>query len=192
MKPHPGCNHHRPELGDLTDHLRRGARRITGPRRAILAILQAHPHPMTNKEIFEALPPGECDLATVYRSLHLLEDMGLVERFDFGDGTARFEMARPGHQGHHHHLVCTECRTIHPIEDCLALEWEAKIARESGFQMVTHKLEFFGLCPRCQKRGVRGEAQRPGRGQPNAPVPATKSPRSPGAKAKSSSPPAGS
>lgn len=169
MNQHAGCNHHRPELGDLTERLRRGARRITGPRQAILRILQAHPRPMSNKEIFEALPPGECDLATVYRSLHLLEDMGLVERFDFGDGSARFEMARPGHSGHHHHLVCTACDAIHPIEDCLALEWEAKIARDSGFKMVTHKLEFFGLCPQCQRQG----AERPNRGaKSSAPLPA--------------------
>lgn len=149
---HSGCNHHRPEIGDLTDRLRRNARRITGPRQSILRILQEHPKPMSNKEIFEALPEGECDLATVYRSLHLLEDMGLVERYDFGDGTARFEMARGGHSGHHHHLVCTACTVIHPIEDCLALEWEKKISQESGFKMVTHKLEFFGLCPDCQKQ----------------------------------------
>jgi len=160
-KKHAGCNHDRPDLGDLTDRLRRDARRITGPRQAILRVLQAHPRPMTNKEIFEALPQGECDLATVYRSLHLLEDMGLVERFDFGDGTARFEMSRPGHSGHHHHLVCTTCEAIHPIEDCLALEWETKIARESGFRMVTHKLEFFGLCPDCQKRAPVDAAPAP-------------------------------
>jgi Fur family ferric uptake transcriptional regulator len=160
-KKHAGCNHDRPDLGDLTDRLRRDARRITGPRQAILRVLQAHPRPMTNKEIFEALPQGECDLATVYRSLHLLEDMGLVERFDFGDGTARFEMSRPGHSGHHHHLVCTTCEAIHPIEDCLALEWETKIARESGFRMVTHKLEFFGLCPDCQKRAPADAAPAP-------------------------------
>ncbi|MBL9128535.1 MAG: transcriptional repressor [Verrucomicrobiales bacterium] len=173
---HTGCNHHRPDLGDLTDRLRRDARRITGPRQAILRVLQAHPRPMTNKEIFEALPSGECDLATVYRSLHLLEDMGLVERFDFGDGTARFEVARPGHSGHHHHLVCTACEAIHPIEDCLALEWEAKIARESGFRMVTHKLEFFGLCPGCQKK----------RPEPATPAKRVGSSRRPAARASSS------
>lgn len=167
---HPGCNHHRPELGDLTDRLRREARRITGPRQAILRVLQAHPSPMSNKEIFEALPAGECDLATVYRSLHMLESMGLVERFDFGDGTARFEMARGdgGHHGHHHHLVCTSCAAVQAIENCLALDWEDRIARESGFQGVTHKLEFFGLCPQCQKRGREG--QRPtGKSKPRHP-----------------------
>lgn len=140
----------RPGLGDLTERLRRDARRVTGPRQAILKVLQQHPHPLSNKEIFAALVPGECDLATVYRSLHLLEDLGLVTRYDFGDGVARFEVARECPAGHHHHLVCTGCSAIIEIEDCLAAEWEARIAAQNGFKSVTHKLEFFGLCPRCQ------------------------------------------
>lgn len=159
----------RPDLGDLTDRLRREARRITGPRQAILQVLESHPHPLTNKEIFAALPAGECDLATVYRSLHLLEDMGLAKRYDFGDGVARFEVARDAHGKHHHHLVCTACTKIVEIEDCLAEEWDRRIGTENGFVQVTHKLEFFGLCPACQKRpegspghGTRiGAAKRP-------------------------------
>lgn len=140
----------RPRLRELTERLRQEDRRLTGPRQAILRVLQEHPHPLSNKEIHAALPAGECDLATVYRSLHLLEDMGLVRRYDFGDGTARFEVARDGQHGHHHHLVCTNCWTIVEIDDCLAAEWEQRIARSSGFKQITHKLEFFGLCPRCQ------------------------------------------
>lgn len=142
--PHPKRG---PELRDLKDRLRGKSRRITGPREAILKVLQEHPHPQTNKEIHEALAAGVCDLATVYRSLHLLEDMGLVVRYDFGDGVARFEIAR---EGHHHHLVCTGCARIVEIDQCLASEWDERLARESGFTRVTHKLEFFGLCPDCQ------------------------------------------
>jgi len=59
--------------------------------------------------MFDALPKDLCDLATVYRSLRLLEQMGMVKRFDFGDGTARFELLEEGDDGHHHHLVWTRC-----------------------------------------------------------------------------------
>lgn len=148
---HPEHHAKAPPLGDLKDRLRRDAHRITGPREAILRVLQEHPHPMTNKEIFAALPAGQCDLATVYRSLHLLQKTGLVHRFDFGDGAARFEIARGGPGAHHHHLVCTACSAVIEIEDCLAADWERRIAELSGYQQVTHKLEFFGLCPDCQK-----------------------------------------
>ena len=73
---------------------------------------------MTTKEIFEALSKNECDLATVYRSMRLLEDMGMVKRFDFGDGTARFELLEEGDDGHHHHLVCTRCAEIVELDEC--------------------------------------------------------------------------
>ena len=140
----------REQLGDLTSRLRRQARKITGPRRSILEILRRHRHPLTNKEIFAAMPEGNCDLATIYRSMHLLEEMGIVKRFDFGDGVARFELVTAGDDGHHHHLVCIRCSQIVEIEDCFPPELEQQIASRNGFKAITHKLEFFGVCPRCQ------------------------------------------
>ena len=96
------------------------------------------------------LPAGDCDLATVYRSLHLLENMGMVKRFDFGDGGARFELLAEGDDGHHHHLVCLHCTGVVEIDECFPQELEERIASASGFKAVTHRLEFFGVCPRCQ------------------------------------------
>ncbi len=109
-----------------------------------------HLHFAINKEILAALPKGECDLATIYRSMHLLEKMGMVKRFDFGDGTARFELVGEGDDGHHHHLVCTNCSAVVEIEECFPGEIEKRIAAANGFKAVTHKLEFFGICPDCQ------------------------------------------
>ena len=151
MKPHshsPGRREH--NLAELTDRLREKARKITGPRQAILEILRQHSHPMTNKELFAALPKGDCDLATIYRSMHLLESMGMVKRFDFGDGVARFELVGAGENAHHHHLICTRCSVVVEIEECFPRELEDTIASRNGFKSVSHKLEFFGLCPQCQ------------------------------------------
>ena len=140
----------RQELSALTGRLRQQARKITGPRAAILEILRQHPHPFTNREIFAALPKGQCDLATIYRAMHLLEEMGMVKRFDFGDGTARFELVGEGDDGHHHHLVCMRCAEVVEIEECFSSAIEKRIAAANGFKNVTHKLEFFGICPECQ------------------------------------------
>ena len=141
----------RPEpLADLTSRLRKRFRRVTGPRQAILETLRQHAHPLTNKEIFAAMPKGNCDLATIYRAMHLLEEMGMVKRFHFGDGAARFELVSEGEDGHHHHLVCVRCSQIVEIEDCFPHEFEEAIAASNGFKAITHKLEFFGVCPRCQ------------------------------------------
>lgn len=139
-----------PALPDLTQKLRRRDRKITGPRQAILEVLRRRRRPMSAKEIFAALPVGDCDLATVYRSMHLLESMHIVKRFEFGDGGARFELLAEGDDGHHHHLVCTRCSDIVEIEECFPAALEKNIATRNGFKCVTHKLEFFGLCPRCQ------------------------------------------
>ena len=144
-------SHRRQEMAALKSRLRGQARKITGPRQAILEVLRHQRHPLTNREILEALPAGLCDLATIYRAMHLLEEMGLVKRYDFGDGAARFEMVSEGDDGHHHHLVCRRCARVVEIEECLLRELEARIAAANGFKEVTHKLEFFGICPRCQK-----------------------------------------
>lgn len=137
-------------LPELTARLRRKSQRITGPRQAILDILRRRTHPCSIKEIFDSLPKGDCDLATVYRSMHLLENMEIVKRYDLGDGAARFELLEEGDDGHHHHLVCTKCSGIVEVEECFGQDLERKIANQSGFKAVTHKLEFFGICPECQ------------------------------------------
>jgi len=143
-------SHQAPALPELTERLRRRLRKVTGPRQAILEILRRCPGPLSIKQIHQALPKNDCDLATVYRSMHLLEGMGMVKRFDLGEGGARFELLAEGDDGHHHHLVCTRCSDVIELEECFPHELEKEIASRNGFKHVSHKLEFFGLCPRCQ------------------------------------------
>jgi Fe2+ or Zn2+ uptake regulation protein len=136
----------------LAERLRRRSRKLTGPRQHVLEVLRREDHPVSARAIFEALPRGECDLATVYRSLHLLEGMGMIKHYDLGDGVKRFELLKEGDDGHHHHLICTQCSEVREIENCLMPpELQEQIADQSGFREVTHRLEFFGVCPRCQQ-----------------------------------------
>jgi Fur family transcriptional regulator, ferric uptake regulator len=145
------CKHSKPSsLPELTDKLRRDARRITGPRQAILQAMRQHTRPLAIKEIYSKLGTSHCDLVTVYRSMEMLCTMGMVKRVDLGKGGARFELISEGDDGHHHHLVCTQCDTVLPVEDCLLPRVDRNIAKASGFKSVTHRLEFFGLCPKCQ------------------------------------------
>jgi len=142
----------RQKMAALTGRLRRHARKVTGPRQTILKVLRQQSHPLTIKEILVAVRDQRCDLATIYRAMHLLEEMHMVKRFDFGDGAARYELVREGDDGHHHHLVCTRCGTIVEIEECFLREIESRLAAANDFTAVTHKLEFFGLCSRCRRR----------------------------------------
>jgi Fur family ferric uptake transcriptional regulator len=148
----PRCHAHRSRAGSarFAERLRRGSRKLTGPRLAILKILRRHPHPLSSKEILAALQGQDCNLATVYRSVHLLENMKMVKRFDLGDGVARYELLEEGDDGHHHHLICNRCGAVVEIDGCFISELEEKIAARNGFKAVSHQLEFFGICPRCQ------------------------------------------
>lgn len=140
---------HQQNLSELSKRLREKNRRITGPRQFILNLLRLEKHPVCAREIHEKL--GDlCNLATVYRSLRLLESMQMVKRFDFGDGSARYELLGCDDDGHHHHLICHECRKVVEISDCFPQAFEELIAHRHNFRNVTHQLEFFGICPSCQ------------------------------------------
>ena len=56
----------------------------------------------------------------------------------------------PFDDGHHHHLMCTRCSDIVELDECFSEDLQQKIAAASGYAKVTHRLEFFGVCPRCQ------------------------------------------
>jgi Fur family ferric uptake transcriptional regulator len=141
-----------PERDEFAHRLRGQSRKITGPRRAIMELLRREKHPLTIREIHGSLVENACDLATVYRSMRMLEEMGLVQRFDFGDGIARFELKEPEEDSHHHHLICRECTAVVEIEECFPAELEEKIAAGNGFAGFSHRLEFFGICPKCQEK----------------------------------------
>jgi len=154
MKLRPHRHPHKKTAAQLPParRLRAESRKITGPRRAILAALENEAHPLTIREIHEAIGKSECDLATIYRSMHLLQKMRIVTRFDFGDSVARYELVRDQHDEHHHHLICTDCAKVVEIDECFPQELEQKIALGNGFAQIRHKLEFFGVCPTCQAK----------------------------------------
>ena len=139
------------DLPELADQLRKKSRKVTAPRQAILKILREQTHPMSNKDIHAAVGGRNCDLATIYRSMHLLEGMGMVKRFDLGDGVARYELLKEDDDGHHHHLVCIRCAEVIEIDECSMHGLEERIASRNSFKSVTHRLEFFGICPGCQE-----------------------------------------
>ena len=148
MKTHSHKKAH--EADALASRLRAQSRKITGPRRAILQLLATEKHPVSIRDLHRLLSRSSCDLATVYRSLKMLERFGMVKRFDFGDGIARYELNRHDDGGHHHHLICTGCSKVVELDECFPSELEQKIASGNGFTRISHKLEFFGVCPKCQ------------------------------------------
>lgn len=95
-------------------------------------------------------------LTSVYRTLDLLVQLSMVDKFDFGDGRARYELAE-GSSGvkHHHHLVCTGCGAILEYDDFLEEELklvkrtEEGLSKRYGFKITGHVVQFYGICKRC-------------------------------------------
>ncbi len=154
------CSHKTPDH-EWMARVRGRAGRVTQSRRRVLDALAKLRRPSTPREIADAVASGGCDLATVYRSMALFEQLGLVHRIDLGDGLARFEIADDDPHGHHHHhLVCRQCHRIVELADCILAEMESRLATHYGFHAISHRLEFFGTCPDCQARPAKRPRQK--------------------------------
>ena len=140
-------------LHGALERLKGAGHKLTKPRLSLLeAIARAH-GPFSAEE----LSGQDCDLVTVYRSLSTFAEVGILARIDLGDGILRYELVDPaGH--HHHHIVCTLCQKVEPLETC-GLEIEEERLRElgylAGYQNVSHRLEFFGICPECAGKSAK-------------------------------------
>mgnify|MGYP000866150563 CR=1 FL=1 len=135
--------------------------RLTTSREAILEILSKTSEHLSAEDIYLTLHKSypNIGLTTIYRTLELLVQMGLVSKFDFGDGRARFELSEKL-QGrrHHHHLVCTNCGRIIDYTDFINEEielltrTEKEISKKFNFKIERHLIQFYGLCDKCQSK----------------------------------------
>ncbi|MFO7263412.1 MAG: Fur family transcriptional regulator [Bacillota bacterium] len=91
-------------------------------------------------------------LATVYRTLDLLSELKVINKVNFGDGVARYEMRDENRERHHHHLICVECGAVDEVIEDLLENVEEKVEREYGFKILDHRLIFHGICRRCQEK----------------------------------------
>lgn len=133
--------------------------KITAPREVVLDVLHRTDEHLSASDIYiraHSANPS-IGLTTVYRTLDMLTSMGIVHKFDFGDGKARFELANnPEGKGHHHHLVCLKCRKIIDYADFMDEEieylkkTEEGLAEKYNFQIVDHIIRFYGICSDCQ------------------------------------------
>ncbi|MBM7564411.1 Fur family transcriptional regulator [Paenibacillus sacheonensis] len=103
----------------------------------------------------------EIGLATVYRTLELLSELHVVEKMNFGDGVARYDLRTDNNKHHHHHLICVQCGTMSEIlEDWLG-PLEERLEREYGFMVVDHRLDFQGVCKNCRLKNNIAKPDQP-------------------------------
>jgi len=134
--------------------------RITRPRRRVLELLQGAEGALSIQEIKELLDRAEepVDMVSVYRIVDCLEDNALVHRVLSTGKIRRCDLEneahchREQHDHCHHNLICRECGSITELH-CPGLDTlQDEVARQTGFHIEEHNLEFLGLCPRCAAR----------------------------------------
>src|SRR3984893_1893466 len=119
--------------------------RLTGRRELVVQAIADKPGSFTPEALVDELRPNGIGRATVYRALELLERLGVLTRVHLGACHA-FTVCD---EGHHHHLLCSSCNAVVPV-DATVIESEIqKLATRLQFRVETHTLEFAGRCADC-------------------------------------------
>jgi Fur family ferric uptake transcriptional regulator len=133
--------------------------RITVARQAILDVLSKTDKHLSAEDIYFTVHKDypNIGLTTIYRTLDLLVQIGLICKHDFGDGRARFELAEgPEGKAHHHHLVCTKCGCVIDYTDFVEKETELlkrieeELSKKHNFNIIGHLIQFYGVCNDCR------------------------------------------
>ena len=146
-------NRHRVSNEELAKRLARRGLRLTAQRRVVLdAVTEAKGHPAAH-EIYErarrVLP--QISLGTVYRTLAVLRDAGIIDELHLNETQGRYEeRGEP-----HHHVVCTGCGRIEDLDAKVFRGLTSRAQMATGFHIEDHRLEFYGRCPDCRSQGAR-------------------------------------
>ena len=135
---------------DVARRLATVGQRYTSGRRRLIEALAEAPNPLA---IHELLPASSLPQSSAYRNLAVLEQAGAVRRVVTDEDFARYELAEPFTE-HHHHLICSSCGRVEDVTIPGSLEVDvdravARVARRSGFATAAHRLDLIGTCRDC-------------------------------------------
>ncbi|MCH2315160.1 MAG: transcriptional repressor [SAR202 cluster bacterium] len=131
----------RPDLMSVIEDM---GYRITQPRRDVVKLLETKPDGFGAEEINAALP--DVGRATVYRTIRLLLDIGVICKLVMRDGSTKYSLARVEH---HHHLVCVRCGTVEEFLDSTIERLVRAIGAEVSGEILGHRIEFDVICKTC-------------------------------------------
>jgi Fur family ferric uptake transcriptional regulator len=137
----------------LAERLRRVGQRVTPQRLVILGALRAGEH-LSADDVFARVEPllPAVNRSTVYRTLELFRDLGLVSETDLGGGARQFELIGEPH----HHLICHRCGGIEELDDTLVAPLRHAVHRQYGFAPAIDHLAVFGYCAACNREADDG------------------------------------
>lgn len=138
----------------LKDKLKETGFKITPQRRAIVEILLKNNHThLSSEEIYDLVRVDcpEIGLATVYRTMQLLDEIGAISKLNLDDGCIRYEICLNKEDSHnHHHLICKKCGKIMEAKEDLLDSIESEIQKLYNFEILDHDVKFYGLCGDCK------------------------------------------
>lgn len=130
-------------MGILLQHCEKIGLRLTGQRRAVVSVLEnARDHPNI-QDLYERASQVDPNLsiATVYRTVKLLEELDILTKLEFGDGVARYEIAD---KNHHDHLIDLKTGKVIEFYDEEIERLQKKQAQKLGYRLIGHRLELYG------------------------------------------------
>lgn len=141
-------------LNYILEKLRERKFRITPQRVAILKVfLSSDEHPSVERVYEQVLVNfPTTSMATVYKTVSLLKEIGEILEIGIADGSNRYDGRKPYP---HPHVICTQCKKIVDPEVHTLDQLSEEISDASGYRIDSHQLDFFGVCPACQKSKAR-------------------------------------
>lgn len=142
-------------MENLKAKLKDSGLKITPQRRAIINILLNNKNThLSSEEIYDLVRVNcpEIGLATVYRTMQLLDEIGVISKLNLDDGCIRYEIDLNKSESHnHHHLICKKCGAIIEVENDLMEDVENKIQNAYNFKILDHDIKFYGICKKCNE-----------------------------------------
>jgi Fur family ferric uptake transcriptional regulator len=134
---------------EIIERIQERGLRVTRPRRLIIRSVLSQPGPFSAEELLSRLhrsgsAPGR---ATVFRTLDLLVELGVLDRVHHPSGLHRYVLAGTDHR---HHVVCSRCGAVADFNGCNVEELITAAIAQTGFQIDGHWLELFGICAACR------------------------------------------
>jgi Fur family ferric uptake transcriptional regulator len=142
------------DMVELRRRFREKHYKVTPQRQKILEAFMEHEEKhLSAEDVYSLLRSDAPDigLATVYRTLEMLEELGFLHRIEFGDGKSRYELATDSSAHAHHHLICLSCSKVIEFDDDLMETLESFVSRTADFQITDHQVKFYGYCSECRK-----------------------------------------
>jgi Fe2+/Zn2+ uptake regulation proteins len=143
---------------ELVSLLKEKGLKVTTQRKEVLdVLLENEGKHLSPEEIYNSikLKNPEIGLATVYRTLILLDSMEVIYKIDLDDNCARYELNRNKEDHRHHHLICTVCGKVQEVEEDLLESLESEIKKKKNFTVHDHRVKFYGICGDCAKKDDR-------------------------------------